>query len=309
MYPGLEKKLMKKLWTRLRYKQIIVFLFIWILIYKFIDRSELIGVIRAALPPREAGLLSGMVWGDKGGISGDLYNSLKDTGLVHIVVVSGANLMIVGKSLIESLAKFIGRRWAIIGGGGIILLYINLAGWQIPVIRAGLFLGIYYWAQILGRQFKVDRALFLVILIMVLADFRVLMDISFWLSFAAFMAVVLTQNRGALKNTVWVSLFVLPILSISFGRISLITPVTNLGVLFLVEILTIIGFIGSLVGLLWQNLGGLILIISYPFLRYLIEIVERMGKLGWVVDFKFNWWMLFGWYLVIGAYWYEKKKV
>jgi competence protein ComEC len=273
-------------------------------------RSDLIDIIQKALPSGEAGLLAGMIWGEKGLISRDLYNLLKNTGLVHIVVVSGANLMIIGKSIIESLAQFIGRKMAIIGGGGIVLIYVNLAGWQIPVVRALLFLGIYYWAQILGRQFNSSRALFLVILIMFLADFGIFTEISFWLSVSAFLAILLSQKEGVLKSTIWVSLFILPILSIFFGRISLLTPIINLAVLFMVEIITIIGFVGSLIGLIWKSLGEVVLRVSYPMLRYLIEMVEFVGKWQWgVVNFQFNWWLLSGWYLIIGAYWYEKREI
>lgn len=300
---------MKKLWIKLKFKEMFLLLVVWFLIYKFIKRDDLIVLIQRALPLREAGLLMGMVWGEKGEISGDFYNLLKNTGLVHIVVVSGMNLMIVGKSLIENLAKFVGRKMAIVGGGGMVLIYVNLVGWQIPVIRALLFLGVYYWAQILGRQFNTGKGLFLVGFIMVLANNKVLGDISFWLSMAAFMAVILNQREGILINTIWVSLFVLPILSISFGKISLLTPITNLGVLFLVEVITIVGFVGSLMAVLWENLGRIILGISYPLLRYLIEIVEGAGRIGGVLNFQFNWWMLSGWYLVLGAYWYEKKKI
>lgn len=299
---------MKKLWIKLNYKLLIVWFIFWFLIYKFINKSDLIWVIQNSLPSREAGLLSGMVWGEKGEITGELYKLLKDTGLVHIVVVSGANLMIIGKSLIENLAKILGRKMAIIGGGGIILIYVNLVGWQVPVIRAVLFLGIYYWAQVIGRQFKAGRAIFFVGLMMILADFKVISDISFWLSMMAFLGVLLSQKEGFFRNTIWVSLFVLPILSMSFGKISLLSPITNMGVFFLVETLTVIGFVGSLLGLLCQALGKLFLMMSYPLLRYLIEIVEGVGKIGGVVNFQFNWWMLVGWYLIIGGYWYEKRK-
>lgn len=262
-----------------------------------------------AMPLREAGLLSGMVWGEKNGISVDLYRLLKNTGLVHMVVVSGANLMIVGKGLIELLAKYLGRRGAIVGGGGIILLYVNLVGWQIPVVRALLFLGIYYLAQILGRKFSSSRAILTVGIIMFLANWRVVEEISFWLSMAAFMAVLLNKNKGIFWSTFWVNIFVLPILSICFGKVSLVSPVMNLGVLFLVEILTILGLVGSLVGLICFEIGKGILIATYPLLRYLIEIVEYGGnwKSG-LVSFQFNWLMFFGWYLIVGGYWYEKNK-
>jgi competence protein ComEC len=300
---------MKKLKIRFKYRWVILFVIVWILIYKFINKQDLIYVIQGSLPVRESGLLAGMVWGEESGIGSDFYELLKNTGLVHIVVVSGANLMIVGKNLIENLAKYIGRKLAIVGGGGIILIYVNLVGWQVPIVRAVLFLGLYYWSQLLGRQFEIGRAMFLVILMMILADFKILSDVSFWLSITAFMAVVLNQKEGTLKSTIWVCLFVLPILSICFGSISILTPVTNLMVLFLVELLTIIGFVGSVIGLFCQGLGKIILVTSYPFLRYLVEVIEGVGKLGGVIVFKFNWWMLVGWYLLIGGYWYEKKKI
>jgi competence protein ComEC len=299
---------MKKLRTGLKYKWLVVFLLIWILIYKFINKNDLIDIIQRSLPRQEAALLAGMVWGEKGGMSNDFYILLKNTGLIHMVVVSGANLMIVGKNLIENLAKLVSRKIAIVFGGGVILLYVNLVGWQIPVVRALTFLGIYYWAQVIGRPFIMGRALLVVALIMFLADFKIITNVSFWLSMAAFVAVILSQKEGIFKNTIWVSLFVLPILSITFGQISLITPITNLGVLFLVEILTIVGFLGSLAGLLWEALGRVVLMICYPFLRYIIEVVEGIGKIGGVISFEFNWWMFLGWYLMIGGYWYEKKK-
>lgn len=301
---------MKKLKTKLKFEKIFLLLIVWILIYKFIKRSDLIEIIQRALPSGEGSLMAGMIWGERGLISKDLYNLLKNMGLIHIVVVSGANLMIIGRGMIEGLAKYLGRKMAIVAGGGIILIYVNLVGWQIPVVRAVLFLAIFYWAQMLGRQFRSGRALFLVVLIMFLADFKIFTEISFWLSVAAFLGVLLSQKEGMVKSTIWVSLFVLPILSIFFGKISLLTPVINLGVLFLVEAITIIGFWGSLMGLLWEGIGKVVLSLSYPMLRYLIEVVEVMGKWSWAqLNFQFNWLMLVGWYLIIGVYWYEKNKI
>lgn len=299
---------MRRLSIKLKYRNWLIVFIIWFLIYFFIKKVDLISVLMKSLPSREAGLLTGMVWGEKVGISKDFYILLKNSGLIHMVVVSGANLMIIGKSFIENLAKIVGRKMAIVGGGGIILLYVNLVGWQIPVIRALLFLGIYYWSQMLGRYFCSWRAVLCVGMLMILADMSVLKDVSFWLSMLAFVAVVLNQKRGILMNTIWVSIFILPILSLYFGQISLITPITNLLVLFLVELLTILGFLGSILGLLWLNLGKILILICYPFLRYLIEIVEFSGGVGGVINFQFNWPMLIGWYLMIGGYWYEKEK-
>lgn len=274
----------------------------WLLMYKYVLKNDLIEIIERSLPGREGVLLMGMVLGEKGKMSREFYKQLVESGLIHIVVISGSNLMMLGRTLIEFLAKIMGRLWAIIYGGGVLIWYVNLVGWEIPIIRALIFLSIFYWAQILGRQFNVWRALLLVGIMMLIADFEMVKESSFWLSIMAFLAVVLNKNAGIIKTTVWVSLFILPIISMKFGRISWLSPLANLSVLFLVEIITVIGFIGTILA------SKTILMLSYPLLRYLIEVVEGIGKIGTSLEFRFNWLMFLGWYLIIGAYWYGKNK-
>jgi competence protein ComEC len=48
--------------------------------------------LRDLLPPRQADLLAGMVLGDKGLIPEDLHDDFKQSGLYHLLVVSGANI-------------------------------------------------------------------------------------------------------------------------------------------------------------------------------------------------------------------------
>ncbi|HWS48913.1 MAG TPA: ComEC/Rec2 family competence protein [Candidatus Methanoperedens sp.] len=300
---------MKNLRIKLEFRLYLVVFVFWLISYLCIKKDDLLNVIQSSLPPREAALLMGMVWGEDELLSSDMYRMLVNSGLIHIVVVSGANLMILGKALIENLAKYFGRKVAIVGGGGILLIYVNLVGWEIPVVRAILFLGIYYWSQLLGRRFNMTRSFFVVGLVMILADYKILGNVSFWLSMLAFTAIILNRKSGVLQNTIWVNIFVLPVISIYFGKISFLTVVSNLMVLFLVEILTIMGFLGSVIGLLCFKLGSLIIVFSYPLLRYFIEVVEYMGGIGGVFDFKFNWWLLTGWYLLIAVYWYEKNKI
>ena len=62
-------------------------IFLICLIYRFVDKESLIGVIYESLPNREAGLLSGMLLGDVSGFERNFWNQLKASGLVHLVVV------------------------------------------------------------------------------------------------------------------------------------------------------------------------------------------------------------------------------
>lgn len=290
---------------------ILIFL-VSILIYRFINKDSLMGVVYQNLPPKEAGLLAGMVLGDKTGFESGFWTDLKQSGVVHIVVVSGSNIMLLTTALVENVAKFVGRKKAIILGLIVAWSYTNMVGWEAPVIRAVLLITIYYWAQILGRRYSISRSLGLTILIMLAADWKMVTGVSFWLSFLAFLAIVLQKNddnvetrHGAflqIKQTLWVSLWVTPVLVISFGKISLISFLTNALVLSLVEIVTLWGGVGMIIGVFCGFLGKIILFLIFPFLKYFVVIVEILGKLPWAsVDFKFNWMMLVGWYLVLGV--------
>ena len=270
------------------------------LFYKFINKSSLIQVIYDSLPNKEAGLLNGMLWGDKTGFGKDFWNQLKNSGLVHLVVVSGTNMILVFRGVIENLAKVLGRKRAIGAGFLIALGYVGLVGWQIPVVRALILVSVMYWAQLLGRRYNVVRGLILSVLIIVLAWPASLIDISFWLSFGAFVGVISSPWRDNLRSTIWISLWVSPILAIGFGMINLISPISNLLVLFTVEVITVVGFLGSTVGVFIPFLGKIILLMIYPLLKYFGVVAGVIGEWRWAnLNINFNWLILFGWYLIL----------
>jgi hypothetical protein len=123
----------------------------------------------------------------------------------------------------------------------------------------------------------------------------------------AFTAVVVGGNLNAFWLTIWVSIWITPVLAMVFGKVSLISPLTNVAVLFLVEIITVVGMAGSVVGIFWLAAGRAILWVIYPLLKYFVWVVEFFGKWEWTnVAIKFNWCLLMGWYMVLG-YWLIKK--
>ena len=125
---------------------LIVVAMIGLLMYKFVKKDILIYVINRSLPGTEAGLLNGMLWGDKTGFSKDFYNQLKNSGLVHLVVVSGSNMILVFKGMVENLAKLLGRKKVIAVGFLVALFYLQIVGWEIPVVRALILVSVMYWA-------------------------------------------------------------------------------------------------------------------------------------------------------------------
>lgn len=280
---------------------------IWILLgvvgflmYRFVKRDILIYVVNQGLPGTEAGLLNGMLWGDKTGFSKDFYNQLKNSGLVHLVVVSGSNIILVFKGLVENLAKLIGRKKAIGLGFVVVLGYLEIVGWEVPIVRAMILVSVMYWAQILGRKYNLVRGLILSGLIIVLAWPGSLGEVSFWLSFMAFIGVVTSPWKGILASSFWVSLWISPIMGLFFGKINLVGPISNLLVILVVETVTVVGFGGTFLGLIVPVLGKMVLWSIWPLLKYFAVVVEMVGSWGWVnVEVKFNYLILLGWYVIL----------
>jgi competence protein ComEC len=278
----------------------ILVLIIGILLYKFINKDSLMQVIYQSLPSKEAGLLGGMLLGDKTGFDKDFWKQLQNSGLVHLVVVSGTNMILVFRGVIENLAKILGRKWAIVIGFLVGLIYVNMVGWQIPVVRALILISVIYWAQLLGRKYNIIRGLILSVLIIVLSWPTSFKEISFWLSFGAFVGVISSPWKDTWRLTCWISLWVSPILAIGFGKINLISPVTNLLVLFTVEMITVVGFVGSIVGVFIPIIGKIILWVVWPLLKYFGVVAGVVGSWKWVNwQVNFNWLILFGWYLIL----------
>ncbi|HEX8923423.1 MAG TPA: ComEC/Rec2 family competence protein [Patescibacteria group bacterium] len=285
-----------------------------IVLYKFVNRDSLIGVVNEALPGREAALLNGMVWGDKSGISRTSWQEMTNAGLIHLVVVSGSTVLLLSKGLIEASAGLLGRKKAIILGMAGIWFYAGVAGWQIPVVRAGVFLMLLYTAQLLGRKFDKWRGLTAGMLIIIAADYEVLKSVSFWLSVTAFAAVLAykgsregsSQIKENIRQSVWVGLWISPILAASFGELSLISPLTNVAVVGIMEITMALGMIGGVAGCFWKELGQIIVMAGYPMLRMFEAISETSGRVE-MIKISWNWELTAGVYAILG-WWTAKQR-
>lgn len=299
-----------------------------------VSKEGMLGVIDHSLPYTEAGLLSGIILGDKGGLCKDFQKTLINSGLIHLVVVSGSNVILLIGGVIESLASWVGRKMAIVLGLVIGWKYVMLVGWEVPVVRAMLLLSILYWAQLLGRKYNLVRGLGLAITIMIVGEPRVIVSVSFWLSIMAFLGVVtsrvlqisktnffpLTRSatqasaKGGFRfaqqkiireiiqmfsETVWIMIWITPILALVFEKISLISPLTNVLVLGLVGVVSVVGAVGIIFGLWWLPIGKAILWLTIPSLTHLRRVAE-VGGGDSGLQVEFNWWMLVGYYLILG---------
>jgi ComEC/Rec2-related protein len=107
----------------------------------------------------------------------------------------------------------------------------------------------------LGRKYNLVRGLVLSVLIIVLAWPGSLGEVSFWLSFLAFIGVVTSPWKGVLKSSFWISLWISPIMGLFFGKINLISPISNLLVMLTVVNDYYSWFYGSIIGVILPIFG------------------------------------------------------
>ena len=256
--------------------------------YEF--RKKIIGFYQKSLPEPSASLVSGMVLGSKASIPEKFWEGLKNTGTAHVVVASGMNVSIVAGFLMGLLVLFFPRRRAIpfvLGGIG---LYCVLSGLDAPIIRAAIMGSVVLLAQEAGRVTSAWRALLLSALIMLTVKPLWLTDLGFILSFVATASILLFEKRirekllffpkiikEGLSTSLAAQIGVGPILFVTFGRFNILSPVINALILWTVPLVTILGAVGGIIGLVLPPVGRIILYLLYPFTFYFVKVVEIFG--------------------------------
>ncbi len=214
------------------------------------------------LPPDQSALASGTLIGAQGAISKQFHDDLITTGLIHVVVASGYNLTIV-MSVVQSVtARVFPKRVTLFLSLGSVWWYVGLALFNSAIVRSGVMASIVIVARLVGRPRSVWRVVLLSVLLMVAVTPSLLVDISFQLSVSSTIGVLAVSNQSAceffcqkqmmkqqrlsalakvkevlLENariTIGANAFTLPIILFWFKRLSLISIVANVSLLWLV---------------------------------------------------------------------------
>ena len=216
-------------------------------------RSALTKSLSGVLPDPEATLASGILFGARADIPADLTEDMQATGTSHLVAVSGQNVVLMAALLMGALAWIIGRRpaaWIALGG---VIGYAMLVGGQPSVVRAAIMGGLYVVAIAIGRRNTALVTITFAAAIMTALDPQIVHDVSFQLSFSATLGLILltplmagafeslTSRSSAVAEfpltrvaidvatmTLAATAFTLPVLAISFHRVSLAAPLANL---------------------------------------------------------------------------------
>ena len=260
-------------------------------------RTAVNDALRDALPPPLSGLAQGMVTGQRQAIDGPLRDDLNRTSLSHLIVVSGANLTLLTAIVMAATSWIVGRRPAALLAMLTALAYAAFAGGDPPVLRALGMAIVFSLAHMLGRGASAPDAVALAAGVMIGAEPQILRDVSFQLTLAGTLGLVLLMPSlvqrqlsgvgglsGAVRAVALVSLVAMlatmPLIALHFQRISLVGLLANVLVAPLFGWMFLGSFAVGIVGVANETIA---VVLSWPLawlpLRWLALIADAGSQL------------------------------
>jgi competence protein ComEC len=231
-------------------------------------RGSILSEIDRDVGGEEGEFLKGLLIGERSGLSPGVRRAFLDSGVAHILAVSGSNVAVVAATIMMLFSLFrvpriLGRTmtvWALV-------IFMLVTGSQPPVVRATIMALALLLSNSLARRVHPLNGVGLAALIMFSLDARQLFDVGFQLSFGAVIAILVLHRRllAAVRHrsrgtmlvrfarqvysvtavSVAASLGTLPLTAIVFGRLSVVGFLANLVIVPASEISVVLGMISA----------------------------------------------------------------
>ncbi|MGP9501381.1 ComEC/Rec2 family competence protein [Specibacter sp. AOP5-B1-6] len=241
-----------------------------------------------------AGLLPGMVMGDRSGMDSSLSDAMKTVGLTHLTAVSGANCTLVLASLMLALRSLRTPRLAAVAVSGAGLLgFVLLVGPDPSVLRAAVMGAIGAIAILGGRPKRVGALLSVSILVLLLADPWLAVDYAFILSVLATLGLHLVGRRCvgwlSVLLPLWLAqavaiplaaqLFCAPVIVLLQARLTPYTIPANMLAAPVVALVTTVGTFGMVAAAAFPPVGVLCAAVSGAGAWWVAVVARSMSAL------------------------------
>lgn len=264
-------------------------------------RLQLQSRIDALFPGDTAPFARALVLGDSDALDDTAASDLSISGIRHMVAVSGLHVSI----LCALLSLLAGRRqWlTCILGLPLLGLFCAVTGFTPSVVRASIMMGLMMLAGAVRREYDPLTELSAAVLVMTALNPMVVTSVSFQLSAASVLGILLFYGRirawltarfppmGAIgaRAVRWfcasasISLstlvFVTPLSAYYFGSVSLIAPVTNLLTVWAVAYI-FWGILGVLLlGLFFETGAAVLACVTSWLIRYVLGVAGLLARI------------------------------
>lgn len=261
--------------------------------------------VSTVFPEDVSGLVTAILTGDKSGLGDYTYSCLQRSGAAHIVAVSGLHV-----SFFAALLSLLFRQRSRIGAAlsiVIIFLFAAVAGFTPSVMRACFMISATLLAPLFNREEDRPTTLSAALFILLAFNPYAIQSVSLQLSFGAvagiyavtqplYHAMTRSLSSGGslirkilrrlyrvftanLSLTLGALLFTAPLTAWYFGTVSLVSPLTNLLILWAVSFLFSAGLLLSLLGLLFPAAASLLALPAAFLARWVLWCTRVLSDL------------------------------
>ncbi|MFY8106031.1 MAG: ComEC/Rec2 family competence protein [Elstera sp.] len=164
-------------------------------------RQALAARIRGTVPGVAGEIAIALAIGDQSGIAAPVRVAMRDSGLTHILSISGLHIGLVaalamvitrrGLALVPAIAlRLDTKKLAVWPTALLVVLYGVLAGWDVPVQRSVIMTGVVLFAILLDRTPLTLRTVAVAAVLVLLGSPEALLNPGFQMSFAAVVALI-----------------------------------------------------------------------------------------------------------------------
>lgn len=288
-------------------------------------RAAMLKALQTCMPNGSSYLTQAIFLGDKDYLDDGITDVFSVAGISHFMAVSGAHaafFLMPFSFLLKKVGMKKQRRYftEIL----LLLCYVAIAGFGIPIVRAGIMMSLKRLAFLLKRDYDPLIALLLALSVLMVYNPYVIYSISMQLSFGAVLSMLwiqpvfkkwLTSFRVAayisdkILNSVCLCLSVqlgtLPVLINQFQMPSVVTVLTNLFCAPLIELIMIGGIAITILGLVQVSAVGKLLGYGVYFLGEIVRIVaEYFANLGRLQTWRivsFDAWQVLLYYVLLAG--------
>ena len=284
----------------------------------YVLRDSIVDTVNRCMPAQHAALLNGMLIGYREDLGEEVEKAFRDAGLLHIMAVSGANVAFIVLPLLFVFKRFglnkIASCSLIIA---FIAVFACVTGFEPSVVRAVIMADNVLVGRMLRRETDIYTSISFAALLMLLYNPFILFNTGFQLSYAATISLCLfyanikkalagvrlpvitrlaetarlsettklpvaarlTETiKDTLAGTLAAQLGVLPLSASYFNSISLISLFSNLVVVPLTGIITIIGLFMAFAGSVWLIPARIMGHVNYSLLSIILYTVKYSSR-------------------------------
>lgn len=252
--------------------------------------------LETLFPSETAGFLFALTTGNRSMLSETLDSELTQTGLRHVVAASGLHVHLIFSAL--SLLP-LGRRRRGVLLLPLLVVFAAVAGFTPSICRAALMEGILLLGPLFERESDGLTSLSLALALLLGQNVYAAASVSLQLSFGAMFglrcvcpALLRRLEQSMLHNgwravlrsfavTLGANVFTLPLVLHYFGTISLLSPLSNLVVLWLLPFLLPMALLCGVLGCLCLPLAQLLAIPTGCLAQVLLQLIHLLATFPW----------------------------